>query len=178
MLLYQNAREKFSQATRLLQEMDRLHRASARLRPAPPMKRGDMALLGALLHFQAEGVKTVNASRLALATRQSLPAISQKLRALEGHGFIRRKQDKADRRVAYIQLTPKGKRAAEDNFEAMLGQMEDALGRLGSADTEQLITLMGRLSTVVEEMRQEDAANREAGCEACGRETDEGEENT
>lgn len=157
MLLHKNAREKFDQAARLLQEMDRLHRGGARLRPTPPMKRGDMALLGALLHLQAEGKQTVNASRLARATCQSLPAISQKLRALEGHGFIRRKQDKTDRRIAYIQLTPKGKKAAEDNFEDMLGQMQAALDRLGSADAEQLIALMARLSTVAEEMRREGA---------------------
>lgn len=151
MLLYKNAREKFGQAARLLEEMDRLHRAGARLRPAPPMKRGDMALLGALLHFQTEGEQAVNVSRLAAATRQSLPAISQKLRVLEGHGFIRRRQDKADRRIACIQLTSRGKKAAVDNFEAMLGQMEAALDRLGGEDANRLIALMGRLSTLVEE---------------------------
>ena len=167
MLPFDFSHTEYSRAARLIGEMERLHRVAGRLKPTPPLKRSDIGLLGALLHFENRGISPVNVSRLAGVMHQSLPATSQKLRLLEEQGYTLRKNDDSDRRVAYIELTGKGRQAAHANLDRMLGRVEGALEMLGDKDAETLVRLMGLLGAAVEEMTEADMEKMEEGEDNC-----------
>ena len=152
---------EFEQAGRLFGQMDRLRRVWGGFHPASPMKRSDIALLGTIAELSRQGDGRVTASLLAKVMRQSMPAISQKVRLLEDAGYIRRQGDKTDRRIVYIELTEIGKDAAKNNVRDFLGRVERALDKLGPEKTDGIIALMGELSDAIEEVQAEENAEND-----------------
>ncbi|MDL2293885.1 MarR family transcriptional regulator [Ruminococcaceae bacterium OttesenSCG-928-D13] len=145
------ARREHARAAALLNELERMRRLWHGVRPPPPLKRSDLALLGMLDHVEREHGQPMTASQMAAKMHQSLPAISQKLRALEGVGMISRKTDKGDRRVAYVALTSKGREAARQSLDEMIGRLEQTMDKLGADETRQLLELLARLNDLMEE---------------------------
>lgn len=144
------AGEEYSEASRLMQALDRLRHTWGAVRPCAPVRRGEVMLLGILMGQEHHGEPPLTIGELARRLRQSPSAITQKVNALEEAGAIRRTVGSSDRRVACVELTDKGRKMAEKSMRAYWEQLEQALGSLGKPDTETLILLMNRLCELLE----------------------------
>lgn len=90
--------------------------------------------------------KPVAVGFIAAQMQQSLPAISQKISALEELGYITRLADATDRRVTCVALTEIGVqklREGREQFEAKLAAAFDAMGE---ARMQQLVELLHDLN--------------------------------
>lgn len=148
--------EEYSQAAKLLEAMENLHRMWAPMRPPPPLKRSDMMVLATLAEMEKKG-GPVTASRLARSMKQSLPGISQKLSMLENEGFLRRSVSESDRRVVCLEMTAQGKKKAETALRVFLRRMERATDILGQQKASQLATLLGELGEAIEQSKGEES---------------------
>lgn len=146
--------EKYATASAVFGSMNKLGKLWIELQIGPQLRRSDLALLGALLRMSQQGTKKVTISALAHKMEQSKPGISQKVNALEKQGFLRRTADKEDRRVVYVQLTPKGLNTTKETFEKLFNEVEKALHQLGEEKTEQLLSLMDELNNAMESVIQ------------------------
>jgi DNA-binding MarR family transcriptional regulator len=70
---------------------------------------------------------------------------SRQLRPLEEQRLVARAGDDADRRVAWLSLTPRGRRVLERTTEVWLADYEDALTDWSAADRAALAELLDRL---------------------------------
>lgn len=142
---------EYSEASRLLQSLDRLRHAWGQMRPDTPVRRGEVMLLGCLMEHESCGGPPLTVGDLARKLHQSPPAITQKVNALEEEGVIRRTVSASDRRMACVELTDKGRATTEKSMRAYWGRLEQALGDIGQSDTEEMIRLMNRLCEVLED---------------------------
>ncbi|MGD9559969.1 MAG: MarR family winged helix-turn-helix transcriptional regulator [Oscillospiraceae bacterium] len=156
------ARSEYGNAAAVFDAMDRMRRIWASFQPPPPLKRGDMAVLGALTEMDRHKKGPMTAGALAKVTRQSMPAISQKLRLLEENGYLQRVGATSDRRVVHIELTAKGRRLASGTLREFWGRMEQALAVLGDEKTELLVDLLGQLSSAIEQVQNQAGPSGEA----------------
>lgn len=147
---------KYSMSSKLFEEMNRLRRAWHGFHPAPPLKRSDLAVMGAVSKLLAGGHRPLTVSALARAMKQSVPGISQKLSFLEQKGYLKRVEDQNDRRRVYVELTPKGEEIASGALREFLGRVDEALDKLGPEKTRQLIERMRDLSDAMETMAKEE----------------------
>ncbi len=153
---------EYARAAQLFFEITRLHRVWGGLHPTPPLKRSDLAVLGAIHGEEARTGNPVNVSHLAHMMKQSKPAVSQKIGLLEEEGYLRRVEDKRDRRITYLKLTDKGDDVATRALREYLSRVEQALELLGNEKAAQLLGLMHELSDALDTVR------------AAGKEQDDG----
>lgn len=151
MHMFKTAGEEYSEASRLMQALDRLRQSWGSVRPCAPVRKGEVMLLGMLMGQEHHGEPPLTIGELARRLRQSPPAITQKVNALEEAGVIKRTVGESDRRMACVELTDKGRKMAEKSMRAYWERLEQALGGLGERDTEELIRLMNRLCERLEE---------------------------
>jgi DNA-binding MarR family transcriptional regulator len=97
-------------------------------------------LLRALLRGGRQSMAT-----LAAAAAMDLGAVSRQVRQLEALGAVRRSSDPEDGRVALIQLSPKGKRMAENLRAVGLQHLDEALRDWSDEDSRTLAELLDRL---------------------------------
>lgn len=138
---------QYQRAARVFAQMHRMRRMWQMFAPAPPLNRGDLIFLGAIAHHSEGGKRQVTVSSLAREVKQSPSAISQKLRVLEKQGYVRRKENPADRRVARIVLTPKGAETAQASLNEFLGRLELALDEIGAENVDTLLRLLELFTT-------------------------------
>lgn len=135
-------KQQYTRAAALLDAMHHLRKRWEVFRPQPPLKRGDIAILGMLINREEKGYPPLTTGHLAKLTRQSASAITQKVNVLEEGGYLRRINDEGDRRVVCVQLTPKGRRASEQALKTLLANIEQALDVLGDEKTDKLLELI------------------------------------
>jgi DNA-binding MarR family transcriptional regulator len=99
-----------------------------------------MALLRVLLR---EGRQSIAA--LAETAAMDLGAVSRQVRMLERSGAVQRSRSPDDGRVALVELTPTGRRAAERIRDVSVRHLGEALGGWTAADERALAGLMQRL---------------------------------
>ena len=148
-------RQEYTLTAAVMEAMNHFRRVWMGIRPKPPTTRSDLFLLSAIKRLSAEEGKKVTVGSLARGMHQSPPGISQKVRFLEDAGYLRRTADKADRRVAYIELTPEGDQVVCQSMKEFAGRMEDALKKMGSEKTNALLSLMRELSERLEGVEEE-----------------------
>lgn len=147
--------QEYRRATRLFDLMDWLRRGWNGIQPPPPLKRSDVMLMGALQHHNEHGERRMTVSALARMMHQSMPGISQKVSFLEQQGYIARVVDETDRRVAFLELTEEGRRAAQDAQRQFLGRIETALDSMGGQNADQLLDRLTDLGNALEQMGKE-----------------------
>lgn len=98
------------------------------------------ALLRALLRGGRQSMAT-----LAGAAAMDLGAVSRQVRVLEEAGSVRRSTDPNDGRVALLELTPAGRRMAENLRAVGVRHLEHALRDWSDADGRRLAALLGKL---------------------------------
>ncbi len=145
------AAEEYTHAVQLFSQISRLNRVFLHMRPKPPLRRGELAVLGAVEHMTAHGEGAVSMSKLAGQMGLSLPAISQKVAELEKLGLAQRVMSEEDRRVVQVTLTAGGKKTAEDSLREMMARTENALARFGDEKTGALLALLADLNAAMDE---------------------------
>ena len=151
------ASSQYQNAAALFAELHRLNRIWASVRPKPPLRRSDLAALGAVAHMSAHGEGPVTIGSLAARMNAFLPGASQKVSELEKLGLARRVPDKEDRRVVCVQLTPKGRRTADAALKETLFRAETALAALGAEKARAFLSLAHELSDIVEAQEPPDS---------------------
>ena len=155
-----------NQVLELLRAMDRLRRAWKSTNPGDALNKSQFFTLMTLQNKRAErfaGQPTTDVdpfapmtlSELAKTMRQTMPAISQRIRQLEKLGYVSRKQDQNDRRTVWIQLTESGYEVLQQTCCSMFHRLERILKTVnkdGQQNARQLIDSLNRLA---------DAARRE-----------------
>jgi DNA-binding MarR family transcriptional regulator len=94
----------------------------------------------------------VRAAKLSEMLEVSRPAVTRVLNGLESRGLITRSIDRDDRRSINVELTEAGRKALGSADEEILSMAEKLAARLGDADTEKLIELLGRLADVCKDL--------------------------
>lgn len=153
--LEEDLQKEFAGAAHFWEAIHRLQRLWAGVHPPPPLKKGDMLMLGALLQLSRQNHQPVTSGQLARMMRQSPPGITQKLNALEKQGFVCRSQAEEDRRVFSIELTEQGRQVARDALRQLLGSMENILADFGAEKTQQLVLLLDELADQFEKNAKE-----------------------
>lgn len=107
----------------------------------------------------AQAAKPVTLSELAGAMRQSLPALSQRVTALEEKGFVERVADPADRRVTGLRLTERGRSEMDAAFRRFGGILSQAAERVGKQNMRLLLQLLGELADALNEAAEAETAD-------------------
>ncbi len=94
--------------------------------------------------------RSVTLTELARGMRQSLPALSQRVSALEAQGYIERVPDPADRRVTGVRVTWEGMRVLEQARQRLDGMLLCATARMGREKLHTLLALMDELAEGLE----------------------------
>lgn len=115
-------------------------------RPKPPIKKGEFFILAMIIRLLDTNGQKVTVGMLAKAMHQSMPSTSQKINMLENSGYIERIGDAEDRRITYIQITPKGKAVAEESMQDFFDRVEKALQKVGE---EKMNTLMETMQELI-----------------------------
>lgn len=145
---------EYTGAAHLVDAMNRLRRAWMDIQPEPPVRRGDVMLLGFLMERERREEPPVTVGDLAKALHHSPPSITQKVNSLEENGLLKRTADKSDKRLACVELTDKGRKMAECCLRIFWGRIEAALEKLGKQEAEELVGLLNRLSDAVDDTAQ------------------------
>ena len=82
------------------------------------------------------------ASELAKATELSGGAMTNRIDRLEERGYVRRRQDKADRRSVIVRLTAAGCRMIDEAIQYRLDAARESLRSLPAADRKRLADLL------------------------------------
>ena len=149
-----------TQSVRLFRLIDRMRRAWAAITPCAGLSKSQFGTLMAIAHHgrmpgqsctpsQEHGALTLTA--LAGAMHQSLPALSQRVSALEAQGYVERTEDAQDRRVTRVHLTPQGNALLKQAYHAMNEKLNSALDALGEQDTAMLFTLLNKFTAQLEQ---------------------------
>lgn len=109
-----------------------------------------------------EGIKT---SELALKLKISKPAVSKLVSSLEEHGYIVRSAGKADKRTTFIALTEEGKRKTEALIQQMDCIIQRILKKMGEEDSKELVRLLKKVYTIIEQELKEHRKERSKECE-------------
>ncbi|MEG2930950.1 MAG: MarR family transcriptional regulator [Ruthenibacterium sp.] len=126
--------------------------------PAPDINKSLFGVLMCVAHGPIRPGKPpevpngpVAVGTIAAQLHQSLPAISQKLSALEEQGYITRLADAKDRRVTCVALTEMGREKLDKSRVCFETRLDVALDALGEEKTAQLMSLMQELTAALKE---------------------------
>jgi DNA-binding MarR family transcriptional regulator len=137
--------EALDELTTSLQRLGRLlasRQATSRVTSAAKV---DVSQQGAALLRTLRRSGRLPMAALASAAAMDLGAVSRQIRLLEGSGAVRRSRDPDDGRVALLELTPKGRRMADQLRAVGVRHLDAALSGWSEADGRALAVLLGRL---------------------------------
>lgn len=146
----------YSQTTALFHSLDRVRRAWRAIAPCENLTKTQFDTLLGVFHMSGrpsagEGAaQPVPLSELAPALALSLPALSQRVRALEDLGCVERVPDPADRRITGLRLTPKGFEVLLEARQRVDRILSEAIRRLGP-DAETLIRTLDEVAAILED---------------------------
>jgi DNA-binding MarR family transcriptional regulator len=102
----------------------------------------------------------MSVSEVAGDMRVSLSAITALVDRLHRAGFVERRRDEDDRRVVWLELTPKGEEAVRSCLVVRRRVMEKYLGQLPEEDVEQLVRIYEKLLSILIREGAGDAGGR------------------
>ena len=146
------------QSAELFRLMDRVRRAWHGVTPCSHLSKsqfGTLLVIHRHEHLAEDGICTPEAhpirlSALAGAMHQSLPALSQRMRALEELGYIERVPDPEDRRSIGVRLTDEGSGELALARERFSGILDRAMELMGPESARQLAPLLNQLAEALE----------------------------
>lgn len=101
---------------------------------------------------QDSGVKV---SDISEHLNTSKPDVSKKIRVLEEKGYVTRRESRQDKRVTYIEITPKGKEVLLSNKKEAAQFLTNVFDRMGEEDMEQFMRLLDKMRKAIEEELEE-----------------------
>lgn len=146
----------------LFRVMDRMRKAWQNVTPCDTLSKSQFGTLAAIARPWAMGgppgsgplpeaaPDAVRLTDLARAMRQSLPALSQRVSALEAMGYVERVPDPTDRRVTGVRVTPEGMAVQISARERFNGMMTRAIESLGQENLHTLLRLLTQLAQELE----------------------------
>ena len=157
--------EKNQQVSQMLRCIYRLRRVWIGFSPCDTLNKSQLRTLLAIRNYARlvpeKAGETPTLSDLAEIMRQSLPAISQRVRTLETMGFIARVPHPGDRRVSGVCLTEEGEKVMQQAYRRLSGMLCQSMDSLGTEDSAQLIGLLDRLAAAIEQTAAEDRKEQE-----------------
>ncbi|WP_198384461.1 MarR family winged helix-turn-helix transcriptional regulator [Roseomonas sp. KE2513] len=99
-------------------------------------------------------------NELARRVRLMGPSVVVALNQMERLDLVRRQRSEADRRVVHVFLTEKGRSMRKDMMHIAIAGNEAALRHLTNEEVEQLLSLLAKVRTGLEESQDEPAASR------------------
>jgi DNA-binding MarR family transcriptional regulator len=120
------------------------------------MTHGEYIILGTVLSFMHEHEENnatilgAQISELTVRLHSTKPALSKSLSRLETKEYIKRIKDKKDKRVAYIELTNKGKTLLKESKENMNKFWANILSNMGEKDRQELFRILEKLYGIME----------------------------
>ena len=117
-------------AAELFRLMDRVRKAWQSVTPCEHLSKSQFGTLMAIAH---------------------LPALSQRVSALEAQGYVERVPDPDDRRVIGVCVTPEGRTVMEVAYRRFGSILSQSIDYLGPQNFETLLHLLGELAIALEQ---------------------------
>lgn len=151
----------------IFRSMDRVRRAWQNVAPCEGVSKSEFFTLLTLAHgdcppppaeeFPPAPQAGVTLSALAAMMNQSLPAISQRISALEAAGYVQRAAG-SDRRVSTVCLTQEGNALLQKAYGNMRQTLDKALECMTEDECTTLVSLIGRLADAFEALTKQEAS--------------------
>jgi DNA-binding MarR family transcriptional regulator len=109
------------------------------------------SLVSALVTIELRG--PIALGQLAAHERVTPPSVTRMAATLEERGLVRREADPADRRIAYVSLTPEGKRTVQLTRTRKTAFLAKRLRRLDEAEVAALRVALPLLEALLEDKR-------------------------
>lgn len=162
-----------SELSELFRVMDRMRKAWMNVTPCSTLSKAQFGTLMVIAYPERmigpEGEplppgtgEIMTMTALSRRMHQSLPALSQRVSALESLGYVERVPDPGDRRVTGVRATPDGYRVLSEAYRRFSGIMRHAVGYLGAENIQTLLHLLTRLAEGLEAA----AADPDGACAA------------
>lgn len=98
----------------------------------------------------------LKASEISKQLKTTKPATSKMLNILEEKGYIERITNKVDRRAVYVNITEAGIKVLQDQRDKNVKLMAKILQRMGEDDIKNIIMLMKKMNSIMEEVYSEE----------------------
>lgn len=136
--------------SRLLSSVARLNRWATRQAEfdTPPAQARLLALISE--------VGPTRIGELAIADHSSQPTMTIQVQRLEAAGFVQRRSDPSDARVALIEITPEGSAALEEVRRARRVALAPALASLTPQEVAAINTAIGAIDRMVSSVDDEE----------------------
>jgi DNA-binding MarR family transcriptional regulator len=128
----------------LFQIMKRFPRPKLKQSSIDGLTRSEYELLVMLVMNLDENKTTLSVSELADLLIITPAGVTHLINPLEDRGYIKRLQDRKDRRIVLIGLTDKGTEVAEALIAEVQEQLIGLVNHLGEEDSRTLVHLMSR----------------------------------
>ncbi|WP_050738795.1 MarR family winged helix-turn-helix transcriptional regulator [Acetobacterium bakii] len=103
----------------------------------------------------------VKISEISRCSSISMPGVSQTISSLVKQGYVKRITTDSDRRLVYVNLTPKGKALETQISESSFQLYDEAADILGPEDTQTLICLLEKLAVTFDTIEEKQNENPE-----------------
>lgn len=127
-------------------------------RKAMPLRHNEMMLLMFLNHHLERNPVGIQPSELGEILHMTRPAVTSLVNSLEEQQCVERINAEEDRRVVFVRPTAKGVSLVKRLGDELAADIGDVLTELGEEDTKELLRILDRIRTVLEN-RQEDGGN-------------------
>ena len=109
------------------------------------------------LESQSHGTPSppgVKISEISRCSSISMPGVSQTISTLVKQGYVKRITTESDRRLVYVNLTPKGKALETQISNSSFQLYDEAADILGPEETQSLIRLLEKLSAAFDSIEE------------------------
>jgi len=103
----------------------------------------------------------VKISEISRCSSISMPGVSQTISSLVKQGYVKRITTDSDRRLVYVNLTPKGRALETQISDSSFQLYDEATDILGPEDTQTLICLLEKLSEAFDSIEEKQNENPE-----------------
>lgn len=113
--------------------------------PIEGVKPSEVPLLILIQKLNKEDPQGTQVSSLSRHLEIAVPTTTQLVNRLEENNYVKRENDKTDRRFVRITLTEKGENVVKKAHEHMHKSFDELTGYLGEEDTEKLISILNKI---------------------------------
>ena len=139
----------------LLVVFERLAKAEWRKQPAVGLKNSEVRTLLCIKSLSQEEQTAVTVSEISKRMFVTSPTVTQIMKSLDTNGYVERRVDAHDKRVAAIILTEKGENIVQQVSEYMNTLFAGLVDELGEGQSEMLLELLNKVCDYLENVEME-----------------------
>lgn len=150
--------QPISRGRRLFNVLKKIRKHGFPKKSEMPVRPSEMMMLHSILRCLSKEQENnsapvgVTISELSDFTDQTPSSVSQIIKALEEKGLVQRMISPADRRLVYVNLSERGNDMMCETMRVFSDRIEKIIDALGEEDADQLITLLEKLSKLLDKM--------------------------